>query len=72
MLGGALLSPFVGQRLLMMYSKERADDLRYLKELIEAGKLAPVIDRSFPLQEAPEAIRRIGDGHARGKVVVTA
>jgi NADPH:quinone reductase-like Zn-dependent oxidoreductase len=42
-----------------------------LKALIEAGKVMPVIDRTFPLKEAPQAIRYLEQGHARGKVVVT-
>jgi len=46
-------------------------DLVALKELIEAGKVTPVIDRTYPLGEAPEAIRYLGKGHARGKVVIT-
>jgi NADPH:quinone reductase-like Zn-dependent oxidoreductase len=41
-----------------------------LKELIEAGKLTPVIDRTYPLSEAPEAIRHLEQGHARGKIVL--
>jgi NADPH:quinone reductase-like Zn-dependent oxidoreductase len=46
-------------------------DLITLTELIEAGKLAPVIDRTYPLAEAPHAIEYLEQGHARGKVVVT-
>jgi NADPH:quinone reductase-like Zn-dependent oxidoreductase len=42
-----------------------------LKELIEAGKVTPVIDRTYPLPEAPQAIRYLEQGHARGKVVIT-
>jgi NADPH:quinone reductase-like Zn-dependent oxidoreductase len=42
-----------------------------LKELIESGKLTPVIDRSYPLAEVPEAIRYLEEGHAQGKVVIT-
>jgi NADPH:quinone reductase-like Zn-dependent oxidoreductase len=45
--------------------------LQVLRELIEAGKVTPVIDRSYPLSEVPEAIRYWGQGHARGKVVIT-
>ncbi len=66
-----LLSPFVGQRLRAFISKETGDDLDALKQLVEAGQLAPVIDRTYALNEAPEAIAYIAEGHARGKVVVT-
>ena len=66
-----LLSPFVGQRLGTFVSIESAEDLATLKELIEAGKVTPVIDRTYPLAEAPDAIRYVEQGHARGKVVIT-
>jgi len=46
-------------------------DLVILKELLEAGKIKPVIDRRYPLSEVPEALRYLGEGHARGKVVIT-
>ena len=65
-----LLSMFVGQRLLGLTSKEKQEDLQALSELIEAGKVIPVIDRSYPLLEAPNAIRYLEKGHPRGKVVV--
>jgi NADPH:quinone reductase-like Zn-dependent oxidoreductase len=52
-------------------TKERKEDLLALAELIEAGKVTPVIDRTFPLIEAPEAIRYMERGHPGGKVVVT-
>ena len=48
------------------------DDLTYLKGLVESGKLRPVIDRTYPLSEAREAVRYVGTGQARGKVVITA
>jgi NADPH:quinone reductase-like Zn-dependent oxidoreductase len=48
------------------------DDLVYLKDLIEAGKLRPVIDRTYPLSEGREAVRYVGTGQARAKVVITA
>ena len=46
-------------------------DLVVLKELIEAGKVTPVIDRTYPLSETPEAIGYVEEGHAQGKVVIT-
>ncbi len=66
-----LLSPFVGQRLTTFVSKENHRDLLELVALIEAGKVTPAVDRTFPLSEAPKAVRYVEDGHARGKVVVT-
>jgi NADPH:quinone reductase-like Zn-dependent oxidoreductase len=65
-----ILSPLVSQTLRPLTSKERSKDLVVLKELIEAGKLTPVIDRTYPLGEAPEAIRHLEQGHARGKTVI--
>ncbi|HET9740892.1 MAG TPA: NAD(P)-dependent alcohol dehydrogenase [Solirubrobacteraceae bacterium] len=66
-----LLSPFVGQKLATFVSRENHEDMIVLKELIEAGKLAPVVDRTYPLADAPQAIRYLEQGHARGKVVIT-
>jgi NADPH:quinone reductase-like Zn-dependent oxidoreductase len=66
-----LVSLFVGQKLGGLNSKVKQEDLQALKELIEAGKVAPVIDRTYPLIEAPDAIRYLAEGHARGKIVVT-
>ena len=66
-----LLSPFVGQKLVTFIAKENHEDMIILKELIESGKLTPVIDRTYPLAEVPEAIRYLEEGHARGKVVIT-
>jgi len=59
------------QKLLGLISKERHKDLLTLRDLIEAGKLTPVIDRTYPLRNAPQAIRYLEQGHARGKVVLT-
>jgi NADPH:quinone reductase-like Zn-dependent oxidoreductase len=70
-LRSGLASMFVSQRLTMLASKERGEDFDALRELIEAGKVTPVIDRTYPLIEAPEAIRYVAGGHARGKVVIT-
>ena len=52
-------------------AKTDQKDLVTIKELIEAGKVVPVIDKHFQLSEAPEAMRYFGTGHARGKVVIT-
>ncbi|HJU84037.1 MAG TPA: NAD(P)-dependent alcohol dehydrogenase [Holophagaceae bacterium] len=62
---------FVSQTLAPFLAKGRQEDLVVLKDLIEAGKVTPVIDRTYPLSEAPEAIRYLEGGHARGKVVIT-
>lgn len=71
MLGAIVTSRFVGQRMLPFLSTVSKDDLLVLKELIEAGKVRPVIDRMYPLSEVPEAIRYVEAGHAGGKVVIT-
>jgi NADPH:quinone reductase-like Zn-dependent oxidoreductase len=70
LLRAAALSPFVSQRLVPFVSKNDAVGLLVLKELAEAGKIRPVLDRRYPLAEAAEAIRYVGEGHARGKVIV--
>src|SRR5438093_1444899 len=70
-LGAAILSRFVHQRLLFFIAKLPREDLILLKELLEAGKVTPVIDRTYPLTETPAAIRYLEEGHARGKVVIT-
>jgi NADPH:quinone reductase-like Zn-dependent oxidoreductase len=66
-----LLSRFVDQKLGAFISTENHEDMIVLKELIEAGKVTPVIDRTYPLIEVPQAIRYLEQGRARGKVVVT-
>jgi NADPH:quinone reductase-like Zn-dependent oxidoreductase len=65
-----ILSLLVRQRLRPLVSKERSEDLVVLKELIEDGKVTPVIDRTYPLSEVSEAIRYLEAGHARGKIVI--
>jgi NADPH:quinone reductase-like Zn-dependent oxidoreductase len=69
-LRGPLLSLFVGQRLRGLVSKVKREDLQTLSELIGAGKVVPVVDRTYPLIEAPDAIRYLERGHPRGKVVI--
>ncbi len=64
-------SPFVRQRLRTFVAREHYEQLLVLTELVNAGRLTPVVDRTYPLSEAPEAIRYLESGHARGKVVVS-
>jgi NADPH:quinone reductase-like Zn-dependent oxidoreductase len=64
-------SPFVRQRLRPFLTKETTEDLETLSSLVEAGKVTPVIDRTYPLSGVPEAIAYLEEGHARGKVVIT-
>ena len=65
------LSRLVGQRLRMLSSRPRRDDLATLGELIEAGKVTPLLDRTFPLAQVPEAIGHMLAGGGRGKLVIT-
>ena len=65
------VAPFVRQRLRVFITREHYEDLQALAELIEAGRVTPVIDRTHPLSEAGEAIRHLEAGRARGKVVIT-
>ena len=66
-----LVSRFRRQKLVSYIAKHSNADLVALKELIEAGKVTPIIDRTFPLREVPEAVRYLGEGHPRAKVVIT-
>ncbi len=63
-------SAFSHQRMRAVVAKERTEDLEFLTTLIEEGKVTPVIDRTLPLSEAPDAIRYLAEGHPGGKVVV--
>jgi NADPH:quinone reductase-like Zn-dependent oxidoreductase len=67
----ALLSPAVSQRMAFFLARQNQADLAALGELLQAGKVTPVIDRTYPLAEAAEAIRYLETGHARGKVAIT-
>ena len=70
-LRGVLISPFLRQRLVLLMAKERAADLERLSGLIEDGKVVPSVDRSYPLEESPDAMRLLEKGRVRGKVVIT-
>ena len=64
-------SLFTRQRLTMLISRQRRADLETLAQLIEAGQLTPVIGKTYPLHQAPDAMRYLQAGHARGKLVLT-
>ncbi len=69
---GTLISRIGSKKLgLNAYEPNKEEDLAYLSELFEAGKVVPVIDRCYPLSEIPEALRYLEEGHALGKVVIT-
>ena len=69
-----LLGPWLstgGRKMSNLAMKPNKDDLNFIKELIEAGMVVAVIDKVFPLSELPAALRYYGEGHSRGKVVIT-
>ena len=66
-----VLSRLVRQQLTAVMCSENAADLLVLTELINSGQVTPVIDKTYPLSQAPDAIRYVQQGHARGKVVIT-
>jgi NADPH:quinone reductase-like Zn-dependent oxidoreductase len=65
------LSPFVSQNLRQFMSSTNKDDLVVLKELIEDGKVTPVVDKTFPLEDTAAALSYVGQRHTRGKTVIT-
>jgi NADPH:quinone reductase-like Zn-dependent oxidoreductase len=70
-LRGSVLNRFVSQNFLPFLAKIHKDDLHVLKELVEAREVKPVVDRTYPLAEAADAMRYLETGHVRGKVIVT-
>ena len=71
MLIGSWLSMTGGKKMGNLVMKPNKKDLAFMKELLEVGKVVPVIDRRYPLCEVSKALRYYGEGHARGKVVIT-
>jgi len=67
----AVLSRFGNQKMPFFLATNSKEDLMVLKELIEAGKVRPVVERTYPLSETAAAIGYLEEGHARGKVVIT-
>jgi NADPH:quinone reductase-like Zn-dependent oxidoreductase len=65
-----LLSPFVRQRMRVFVVRHNREDLTVLKDLVEAGRVTPVIARRYSLSDVPEALRYQGEGHTQGKVVI--
>lgn len=65
------LSPFIRQKLTMIFGSEPAEDLEYIAGLLGAGALVPAVDRSYPLEQTPDAMRYFDAGKARGKLVIT-
>jgi NADPH:quinone reductase-like Zn-dependent oxidoreductase len=70
MVRGQLLQRFVRQRLVVLTVKPSSENLATLRELAETGKVTPVLDRTYSLSEAPEAVRYVEVEHARAKVVI--
>ena len=70
-LKAALLTKFVSQKMGMMMADPSNKDLTLLADMMQSGKLKPVIDRTYKLEQVPDAIRYVEQGHARGKVVIT-
>src|SRR5206468_7322601 len=64
------LSPFVRQRMRVFVVRHNHEDLAVLKELVEAGKVAPILDRRYALGDVPEPLGHQGEGHSRGKIVI--
>jgi NADPH:quinone reductase-like Zn-dependent oxidoreductase len=66
-----LIAPFISQKLLFMLAQANKEDLDVLRDLMQAGKLTPVIDRRYTLAETAQAIGYVEQGHAKGKVIIT-
>lgn len=65
-----MLAPFVGRRLLELPARASKENLAALRDLVDSGKVTPVVERTYPLSEAARAIRHLEEEHARAKIVV--
>jgi len=70
-LAAALFSKFGGQKFVTFIAQTNKDDLAFLRELMQSGKVSPIIDRTYKMSETQAAVRYLEEGHARGKVVIT-
>jgi NADPH:quinone reductase-like Zn-dependent oxidoreductase len=70
-LGALLRSRFGSQSFVVFLARRNQEDMTFLRDLMAAGKVTPVIDRCYRLSEVPEALRYLEEGHARGKVIVS-
>jgi NADPH:quinone reductase-like Zn-dependent oxidoreductase len=68
---GPWLSMIESKKMRVLAVRPNTEDVNFMKELIEAEKVTPVIDKTYPLAEVPEAIGYVGEGHARGKIVIS-
>ncbi len=68
---GPWISMTGSKKMVNLSAKPKQEDLVFVSQLLEAGEVVPVIDRRYPLREVPEALRYYGQGHSRGKVVIT-
>ena len=68
---GPWIRATTGKRIRILAVQPNTEDVDFMKDLIEAGKVTPVIDKTYPLREVPGAIGYVGEGHAKGKVVIT-
>jgi NADPH:quinone reductase-like Zn-dependent oxidoreductase len=70
-LRGLATSPFVKQKITNLLARPKGEDLVFLRDLVEAGKVTPVVGATYPLSDVPDALRELGAGHGRGKVVIS-
>ena len=68
---GPLIAMALRKKVGLLIHRPRAADLEVMKDLLESGDVAPIIDRRYPVDEVPEALRYFGEGHVQGKVVIT-
>ena len=66
-----MLSPLVSQRLRMFLAKNNKEDLGVLKELIESGDITPIVDKTYKLSEAAQAVANVGERYSRGNPVIS-